>query len=285
MRPLEAREGREAVIGSVTVWRPWQLNQLELFQGVAVSTPSRQYFTQEYLLACIQSGTAHFQYRNNRVSDYAIYGMLLMIEPGETWTCHPKDVTYLHLSLDPAWLQQFATEMFHREKRLPHFSSHPLLDPPLSRAVRDLAVRSLSPASRLQQEETLLHLLAPLLCSHAQDVGALPQPGREHPAIKRTKEYLQAHYAEEVALQELACVVNMSPFHLSRVFRQAVGLPPHAYQTRLRLAHAKTLLAQGFDVGYVASETGFFDQSHFTQQFKRYYLVTPGNYHKTARFS
>ncbi|HEY4388441.1 MAG TPA: AraC family transcriptional regulator, partial [Ktedonobacteraceae bacterium] len=145
--------------------------------------------------------------------------------------------------------------------------------------------RSLSPASRLQQEEMLLHLLAPLLLSHAEDAGALPQPGWEHPAIKRTKEYLQAHYAQEVALQELAGVANISPFYLARLFRQAVGLPPHAYQTQLRLAHARTLLAQGYELGYVAHETGFFDQSHFTQQFKRHFLVTPGSYRKTARFS
>jgi AraC-like DNA-binding protein len=63
-----------------------------------------------------------------------------------------------------------------------------------------------------------------------------------------------------------------------------VGLPPHAYQTKLRLARAKTLLAQGYDVGYVSSETGFFDQSHFSQQFKRCYLVTPGSYRKAVRF-
>lgn len=68
---------------------------------------------------------------------------------------------------------------------------------------------------------------------------------------------LQAHYAEEVPLQELGNVACLSPFHLARVFRQSVGVPPHAYQTHLRLAHARTLLAQGLDVGHVAHETGF----------------------------
>jgi AraC-like DNA-binding protein len=194
-----------------------------------------------------------------------------------------KDSTYHCLHIDPAWLQQFATEQFHREKSLPHFPSHALFDPSLSRAVRDLAARSLSPASRLQQEETLLHLLASLLLSHAEDAGALPQLDREHPSVKRTKEYLQAHYAEEIALQELAQVAGLSPFHFSRIFRQAVGLPPHVYQTQLRLAHAKTLLAQGFEVGSVAHETGFADQSHFARHFKRNFLATPGSYRKTAR--
>jgi AraC-like DNA-binding protein len=206
-----------------------------------------------------------------------------VIEPGETWTSHSKDCTFHALFIDPAWLQQMAAEQFQREQPLPHFPSHPLFDPSLIRAVRDLAARSLAPASRLQQEETLLHLLAPLLLSHAEDAGDLPQLGREHPAVKRVKEYLQAYYAREVPLQEIAGVVNMSPFHLARVFRQAVGLPPHAYQNQLRLAHARTLLAQGFEVGYVAHATGFADQSHFTRQFKRYFLATPGSYRKTAR--
>jgi AraC-like DNA-binding protein len=68
------------------------------------------------------------------------------------------------------------------------------------------------------------------------------------------------------------------------VFRQAVGLPPHAYQLQLRLSHARNLLAQGFPISYVAHETGFFDQTHFTKQFKRHVGVTPGTYRKTAKF-
>jgi AraC-like DNA-binding protein len=283
MRSLEARERREAVNGSVTVWRPWQLKPLELVQGVAVSHPPCQQLTQEYRLACTHSGAAYYRYRNT--GGPAINGTCYVTEPGEPLNCQHKDSTYHCLSLDPAWLQQFATGQLQREQSLPHFPSHPIFDPSLSRAVRDLATRSLAPASRLQQEETLLRLLARLLLSHAEDAGALPQPGREHPAIKRVKEYLQAHYVEEIALQDLAHLAHLSPFHLTHVFRQAVGLPPHAYQTLLRLARAKTLLVQGFDVSYVAHETGFYDQSHFAQQFKQHYLVTPGSYRKTARFS
>jgi len=280
-RPLEARAGHEAVKGSVTVWRPWQIKPLELLQGVAVSIPSRQHLAQEYRLVCIQSSIGHYRYRN--IHDQVVNETFYVIEPGETLSYEHKDATFHCLFIDPAWLQQFASEQFQRELSLPHFPSHGLFDPSLSQAMHDLARGSQAPASRLQQEETLLHLFAPLLLLHTEEAGALPRLGWEHPTVKRAKEYLQAHYAQEVALQELAGVVNMSPFHLARVFRQEVGLPPHAYQTQLRLAHAKTLLAQGFDVGYVAQETGFSDQSHFTRQFKQYNLVLPGSYRKTAR--
>jgi AraC-like DNA-binding protein len=285
MKSLEARAGREAVKGSVTVWHPWQLKHLELLQGAAFSAPSYQHFTQEYLIVYGQSGTANFQYRNTCTSGQVVNRTLVVIEPGETWTVHLKDATFYHLSIDPAWLQETITRALHWEKGLPHFPSHPFFDASLSRAVYNLATRSRAPASRLQQEETQLNILAPLLHMHAKGAGAHPRFGWEHPAVKRAKDYLQAHYAEEVTLQELASMVNMSPFHFAHAFRQVVGLPPHAYQIHLRLAQARALLAQGYEVGYVASETGFFDQSHFTRQFKRHYLVTPGSYRRTARFS
>jgi AraC-like DNA-binding protein len=105
-----------------------------------------------------------------------------------------------------------------------------------------------------------------------------------HSSIERAKDYLAEHYAEEVSLEVLANIAHLSPFHLARLFRHVVGLPPHAYQIQVRLSHARKLLAQGFSVSSVAQETGFFDQTHFTKQFKQHIGVTPGTYRKTARF-
>jgi AraC-like DNA-binding protein len=283
---MEPVERLGAAKDRIIAWRPWQLRQFEIFQVTAISTPSRRHFSQGYfLLVSIQSGTADNQYRNTSASDQGGEGTFRVFEPEETWICQPKNVTFQCLTVDPGWLQETAAEMLQRERSLPHFPSHCLFDRSLSKALGDLAVGSLAAASRLQQEEMLLRLFAPLLLVHAVVAGALPRSGREHPAVKRAKEYLQAHYADDVSLQELANVAYLSPYHLARVFRRTVGLPPHAYQTQLRLAQARTLLAQGFDVRYVAHETGFFDQSHFAQQFQRYFFVKPGSYRKTARFS
>jgi methylphosphotriester-DNA--protein-cysteine methyltransferase len=71
-------------------------------------------------------------------------------------------------------------------------------------------------------------------------------------------------------------VANVSKFHLAHLFRQTVGLPPHAYQNQVRLSQARKPLAQGFTASYVANEVFFFDQTHFTNQFKRHVGVTPG---------
>ena len=59
-------------------------------------------------------------------------------------------------------------------------------------------------------------------------------------------------------------------------------MPPHAYQTQLRLAHAKHYLRLGHSVSETACRVGFFDQSHFLRAFKRSEGTTPGRY---VRFS
>jgi AraC-like DNA-binding protein len=281
---IEAIEEFEAVKDRVMTWRPWYLKQFELCVGIAVSTPPTRHFFQGYLLTSIQSGVADNHYRNTSASDQGSEGTFRVFEPGEIWICQPKNCTFYAMCIDSTWLQEMAAEMIQWERPLPHFPDHSLFDPFLGRALRDFASRSRLPASRLQQEEMLLRLLAPLWLFHAEGASAPSLSDSEHPAVKRAKEYLQAHYAEEVSLQELGNVAYLSPFHLCRVFRRVVGVPPHAYQTQLRLAHARTLLAQGFEVSYVAHETGFFDQMHFTKQFKRHFFVTPGSYRRTAKF-
>jgi AraC-like DNA-binding protein len=70
----------------------------------------------------------------------------------------------------------------------------------------------------------------------------------------------------------------MSPFYLLRVFHNAVGVPPHEYQTQVRIAQARKLIRKGMSISQVALTTGFFDQSHLYRNFKRIVGVTPGQY-------
>lgn len=97
----------------------------------------------------------------------------------------------------------------------------------------------------------------------------------------RVRDYLDAHYAANIPLDELARMVNVSAFHLNRVFRAEVGLPPHAYQMQVRVTRSKSLLAQGMSIDQVALEVGFYDQSHFTHHFKRLLGYTPGVYQES----
>lgn len=93
---------------------------------------------------------------------------------------------------------------------------------------------------------------------------------------------MDSRLAYPPSLEELATAVNLSPFHFARVFRQATGLPPHAWLKQRRLSRARELLKSDCLPFNVAFALGFSDQSHLNRQFKQAYGVTPGEYRRAC---
>jgi AraC-like DNA-binding protein len=131
-----------------------------------------------------------------------------------------------------------------------------------------------SPA--LARDVQLLELLAALGERHAGVVARPPTPA--HRAVRIARDYLHDNLSANVSLAELSQVSQLSAYRLSRLFRAALGLPPHAYQLQLRIDHAKRLLLAGRSPSDAGHEAGFFDLSHFTRHFKRHVGVAPGAY-------
>ena len=129
------------------------------------------------------------------------------------------------------------------------------------------------------------HALLASVTAVAKEFGRLgdqPTPAPEHRAVRRARDYLDAHAAEPVTLQQLTQIAGLSMHRLARTFRAQVGMPPHAYQVQLRVLQAKRLLAAGMSIGQAAATCGFFDQAHLTHHFRRYVGVTPGTYLRAA---
>ena len=120
--------------------------------------------------------------------------------------------------------------------------------------------------------------MAQFVLRHADDRPLTPALRPERESVRRAREYIEQRYADNILLDDLARAVNQSPFHLLRVFRAEVGLPPHAYLTQVRVRHAKRLLASGLSIAEAAALTGFSDQSHLTRHFKRLIGMTPGQF-------
>ena len=81
-------------------------------------------------------------------------------------------------------------------------------------------------------------------------------------------------------MDELAVACGVDRFRLTRAFKSAFGLPPHAYLVQLRLARARHLLAKGEQPADMAIALGFADQSHLGRWFVRAYGLTPAAYRK-----
>ena len=82
------------------------------------------------------------------------------------------------------------------------------------------------------------------------------------------------------SLEQMAKHICISPYHMIRQFKTAVGLTPHQFQIQSRIRKAQKLLKTNKSVTEVALETGFCDQSHFNRYFKKIVGLTPKEYKK-----
>jgi len=98
------------------------------------------------------------------------------------------------------------------------------------------------------------------------------------PPVRLSLEHLLANYSAPITLTDLAAITGRTAFQLIRAFRKELGVTPHAMLIRIRIRHAKSLLARGEPIAGVAVDLGFVDQTHFGRHFKRIQNETPGRF-------
>jgi AraC-like DNA-binding protein len=158
---------------------------------------------------------------------------------------------------------------------IPHFDESPIHDPQLAEALSHLWEELARPLVTSDAAIQCEALLQQLVFRHAIDWQCDRADSRAAKAIRRVQQYLQAHVADTITLDEMADLACISRSYLIREFHRWVGLPPHAYQSQLRAARAARLLAGGASLSRAAFESGFADQSHLSRRFKTSYGVTP----------
>lgn len=98
---------------------------------------------------------------------------------------------------------------------------------------------------------------------------------------KRVSDYIDAHVGEALRLTLLAQLVDLSPFHFARAFKQSFGMPPHRYHVGRRIARAKELLDAGtHSVTAIARDLGFAETSSFSATFRRVTGISPMRYRR-----
>jgi AraC family transcriptional regulator len=95
--------------------------------------------------------------------------------------------------------------------------------------------------------------------------------------LRRAKEFLASHSAENVLLVDVARACGLSRGHFTKSFRVATGLTPYQWLQRHRVDKAKRILLNSTtSIADIACECGFADQSHLTRVFSRLTGDCPG---------
>jgi len=98
-------------------------------------------------------------------------------------------------------------------------------------------------------------------------------------SIERARIFMDQHFREPLALADIAAQAGVSASYFCRRFKERFGRSPITYLGKLRIAHARYLLANtNLAVAKVAGQSGFLSVSYFCRQFKTATGCTPVAY-------
>ena len=257
-------------------WRVPHLDNLELLHGSNITYDYPRHMHEEHCVALMLRGKEITNCRGK--SHIALPGNILLINADEVHSSQSFETEYIVIKIKQNILNRIAFDIFGCEPETPYFSEFINRDKLMFRLLLNLYRKLTENISLLEQESEFISAIEQLLTQQNKNYSVLQPVGKEPRCVKSVRDYLKSHYAENVSLSQLASVADLSRFYLLRVFRSQMGVPPHEYQTQVRITHARKLLRKGYSILDAALETGFFDQSHFSRNFKRITGRTPGKY-------
>lgn len=262
------------------LWREARFDGMECLNARFQRHSYAPHTHETYVVGVITAGTE--LYRCRGTERVARAGQVVVLDPEILHDGRPAADGYAYRMFYPSvtLFEQAMADALGRPAA-PHFSAMELDDPELFQILRGLHHGLEGPYREpLRADTDALRAFTALALRHG-DLTARPrEAGREPAAVRRAREYLDAHLDSAVELADLAEAAGLSRFHLLRVFRAAVGTTPHSYLTDRRVAQAKRLLAGQLPLADVALACGFCDQAHFNRVFKGRVGVSPGQYRR-----
>lgn len=155
-------------------------------------------------------------------------------------------------------------------------------------AVQDLLARL--PGSSAQRRVAIFIEVLGCLLAGADDLrtlsaplqparGAAPRSGASPQRVDRVLNWIEAHLADELSVDDAAAVAHVSPAAFGRFFQREVGKTFTAYVNDARCGWAALRLIQGPEpIAQIAQACGFPTLSNFGEQFRRRHGMAPRDF-------
>ena len=140
-----------------------------------------------------------------------------------------------------------------------------------------------SDASRLHKQSAALESMVRLLSGHGKIKVRRKETDRKQRVVDQAKEILSEDLDRRLSLEAVASAVGLSRYHFLRLFKRQTGMPPHQFRTQRRIDAARRLIRKGLPFSQVALDVGFNDQSHFSNNFRKFIGATPSQYRSATR--
>lgn len=245
------------------------------FKGIMQKFPN--HFHEYYVIGFIESGQRQLSCKNK---EYIVgEGDLLLFNPMDNHTCQQIDnraLDYRCINIKSEIMKKAALEVTG-ENYIVQFTQPVAFCSEQVSLLRDLHKIIMENQKDFQKEQIFFFLIKQLIQEYSE-----PLCKREEKTIQveiqTVCEYLESNYSKRISLDDLSYISGVNKYYLLRSFTRHKGITPYRYMEAIRINHAKRLLEKGVEIIDAAMQTGFADQSHFTNFFKGFIGITPKQY-------
>ncbi len=250
--------------------------QIEAYRFDGMLQPFPNHFHDYYVIGFMENGERRLSCKNQ---EYNIRkGDILLFNPGDNHTCIQSDdgtLDYRGFNISKEVMLRLTTEITGKSE-LPVFTKTVIQNVDITCYLRLLHEAVLRCSDEFDREEYLFLLLSMLISQYSQPFSCcIPDCVEE---IEKSCVFMKQHFREHICLDQICNCAGLSKSTLLRAFTRTKGITPYCYLENVRIGEAKKLLEQGVTPADAALQTGFSDQSHFTNYFRNFIGLTPAAY-------
>ncbi len=253
--------------------------QIEAFRLKGIIQKFPNHFHEHYVIGFIESGQRKLSCKNK---EYLVGpGDLLLFNPYDNHFCEPVDqqtLDYRCININPQIMRTVIMEITEKEEEL-YFRQPVVVACEQVTILREIHEMLMKNEPEFNKEETFLFFIEQLIAEYGVWKSDCIQEA-VITGIEITCDYLEKHYQERITLNNLCDLTGYNKYYLVRIFTKIKGITPYRYLETIRINAAKQLLEKGMEPIETALQTGFSDQSHFSNFFKEFIGITPKQYQK-----
>jgi AraC-like DNA-binding protein len=251
---------------------------IELKSCTSCLHSSKAHLHNEISIGLIESGSCNLEVYNKNY--FLKEKSILLIPDNIIHKCTPINLenwSFKMIYIKKDWIEK-NMEFYISDNDFKHKE----LDANHYRILKALFLR-LDKSENLVDEEYNLYELLSYLLHNNFEYTEFKNDNNYTVGIKKIKNYIDNFYLNNISLDELSNISNLSKYYLIRRFEEVYGISPHKYINAMRVVYAKSIFSINNNIADIALESGFYDQSHFTKIFKEFSGVTPMKYLKAIK--
>ncbi|MCK5293071.1 MAG: helix-turn-helix transcriptional regulator [Arcobacteraceae bacterium] len=206
---------------------------------------------------------------------------ILVLNPFETHKCSKVlngSVEYFIISIDFNWFKSMQKDILDSIFFIP-LNQKIIFDSSIYMSLKNICNLIVGDNSSYLKSHYMLNLyLINIIEHYCTEITIYKQ--KELVKLEKVFKYIQRNYKNEIIINTMAKELNIDNFYMINLFKKYFKLAPYKFIINYRLYRSKKLLLKRYDISYIATEIGFYDQSHFHKQFKNNFGLTPKQYQK-----